>query len=438
MTEDDTCYIDYETFLTPSFSPAAFANSLVLGTNNPTDVPLDLSTPLSKVLFDIQEINTTIDNLSTQLAVPLLTHVQSQITSSERIGQEIEFQVASLTDSYNRLEKDVLIRYETAEEIRSVAARLWETARLGRSVGRFLQLGRQLEIQVSEIAGTGNTEKLQGQREDHVALIRCSNTLLGLRELLLSQEGEEGYGLERVDVVKSFQRSVLIPAERLALAKSRQLIQDFSVSSYSSSTYSQTTDIKAKTTSALTALFLLSPFQNSESFDKWVPEYLVNSVNDYLRTSLSASLASLHRALTSLPILDRTLLEISVRCQNIVFLESILMKTHKPAHLIFSTTTDPSQNLLQPILACLEIKSLTSWFWRTLAEGLTTKVTELVNKGGVSVRNLRNNKNSIRDAIKDCVKRGVQLAGTTETIPESKWEREVAVMVGSLMGPLGK
>ncbi|CAD6504891.1 BgTH12-00392 [Blumeria graminis f. sp. triticale] len=437
MTEDDTCYIDYETFLTPSFSPAGFANSLVLGTNNPTDVPLDLSTPLSKVLFDIQEINTTIDNLSTQLAVPLLTHVQSQITSSERIGQEIEFQVASLTDSYNRLEKDVLIRYETAEEVRSVAERLWETARLGRSVGRFLQLGRQLEIQVSEIAGTGNTEKPQGQREDHAALIRCSNTLLGLRELLLNKEGEEGYGLERVDVVKTFQISVLIPAERLALAKSRQVIQDFSVNSYSS-TYSQTTDIKAKTTSALTTLFLLSPFQNSESFDKWVPEYLVNSINDYLRASFSSSLASLNRALTSLPILDRTLLEISVRSQNIVFLESILMKTPKPAHLIFSTTTDPSQNLLQPVLACLEIKSLTSWFWRTLAEGLTTKVIELVNKGGVSVRNLRNNKNSIRDAIKDCVIRGVQLVGTTEKIPESKWEREVAVMVGSLMGPLGK
>ena len=54
--EEDASYIDYETFLAPDFKPSAFANNLVLSTNNPNDSPLDLSTPLSRVLFDTQEI----------------------------------------------------------------------------------------------------------------------------------------------------------------------------------------------------------------------------------------------------------------------------------------------------------------------------------------------------------------------------------------------
>ena len=55
MTEGDPSYIDYEAFLDPDFSASSFANTLVLATNNPSDTPLDLSTPLSRVLFDVQE-----------------------------------------------------------------------------------------------------------------------------------------------------------------------------------------------------------------------------------------------------------------------------------------------------------------------------------------------------------------------------------------------
>jgi hypothetical protein len=91
--EEDTSYIDYETFLSPTFSPSEFANSLVLTTNNPTDTPLDLSTPLSRVLFDAQEINTHIDTLTTKSALPLLTHTQEQTKASARIVQEIDSQV---------------------------------------------------------------------------------------------------------------------------------------------------------------------------------------------------------------------------------------------------------------------------------------------------------------------------------------------------------
>jgi hypothetical protein len=46
--QDEPSYIDYEAFLDPDFSATSFANTLVLATNNSSDTPLDLSTPLSR------------------------------------------------------------------------------------------------------------------------------------------------------------------------------------------------------------------------------------------------------------------------------------------------------------------------------------------------------------------------------------------------------
>ncbi|TEY85098.1 hypothetical protein BOTCAL_0017g00100 [Botryotinia calthae] len=450
--DEENSYIDYETFLSPTFSPSSFANSLVLGTNNPTDTPLDLSTPLSRVLFDAQEINTHIDTLTTKSALSLLSHTQDQTESSQRIVQEIDSQVASLNDGYKRLEKEVLVRYETAEEVQTVASRLWETVRLGRVVARCLQLGRQLEIQLSEIGNTGAPVKVPGAKEDHKALVRCSNTLLNIRELFQkSGPGEEGHGLERIEVVRTLQTSIINPAERVVLSRSQQLIREFSMSNLSSisntSTYAQTRDTKERTDSALKTLYLLSSTSglNSKSAKKlkWEPDILVQSLQDYLRTALTSSLASLSRALATLPTLDRTLLEVSARCQNVLALESLLASIQPPAHPNLPSDDMAPANFLQPLLTSLETGSLPSYFWRTLAGGLTTKVQEIINKGGVSARTLRSNRNSVRDAIRECVVKGSRApAGITALKGEKKadasWEREVAVMVGSVMGPLGR
>lgn len=449
--DEENSYIDYETFLSPSFSPASFANSLVLGTNNPTDTPLDLSTPLSRVLFDAQEIDTHIDNVTTKSALPLLSHTQDQTESSRRIVEEIDSQVASLNDGYKRLEKEVLVRYETAEEVQTVASRLWEAVRLGRVVARCLQLGRQLEIQLSEIGNTGAPVKVPGAKEDHKALVRCSNTLLNIRELFQqSGPGEEGHGLEKIEVVRTLQTSIINPAERVVLSRSQQLIREFSMSNLSSSnntsTYAQTRETKERTDSALKSLYLLSStsgLKQKSKLLKWEPDILVQSLQDYLRTALTSSLASLSRSLATLPTLDRTLLEVSVRCQNVLALESLLASMQPPPHPNLPSEDMAPVNFLQPLLTSLETGSLPSYFWRTLAGGLATKVQEIINKGGVSARALRSNRNSVRDAIRECVVKGSKApAGISalkaEKIADVSWEREVAVMAGSVMGPLSR
>ncbi|KAM0800852.1 Golgi transport complex subunit 5-domain-containing protein [Usnea florida] len=428
MTDSEPSYIDYETFLDPDFSPTSFANSLVLATNNPSDTPLDLSTPLSRVLFDVQDVDTHIHTLTTKSALPLLNYTKDQDDAGQRIVSEVETQVANLTEGYQRLQKEVIQRYEAADEIRLAVERLWQTVKIGRGVGRCLLLGRQLEAQMGEV-GTGGAAK----KEDHRAMIRAANTLLSIRQVLAaSGPGDEGEHLLRINLISSLQSGLLASSDSNLQNRGQQIIREFSMSSLAPSpsgpaTYAQSEETKARTISALVTLHLLSP------------QLLLSALQSYLRTSLTSSLASIARALANLPSLDRTLLEVSARCQNIVALEALLETVKAPSHPTNQTQSGGSElsNFLQPLLAALDTSSLPSYFWRSLAEGLAGRVSDLVARGGVNARTLRSQKDRVRESIRDCVFRGSQGPGGARG-REGAWEREAAVMVGSVIGALAR
>lgn len=456
--DGEPSYIDYEAFLDPDFSATSFANTLVLSTNNPSDTPLDLSTPLSRVLFDVQEIDTHIDTLTTKSALPLLEHTREHADSSARILHEVEGQVASLTESYRTLEKEVIERYEVAAQVQLTAERLCETVKLGRAVARCLMLGRQLEVRMSELGGVGSAKK-----EDHRAMVRSTDTLLSLRQILgASKPGEEGEGLDRVAVINTLKAELVNPGERSISSRAHQVIKEFSMSSLlsssagtasSASSFAQSEDTKARTTSALFTLYLLSPTPSSSSSSSttktsaFEPTLMLAALQEYLQTQLKSSLASLARALGQLPSLDRTLLEISARCQNIVALQALLESTKAPAHPLLSSSSSLSQqtNLLQPLLQALDTSSLPSYFWRTFASNMAPRVQDLMNRGGVSARTLKSNKEKVRDLVRECVNRGSQFPGTGASSAKGSggnnsaattWEREAAVMVSSIIGQI--
>lgn len=433
---DEPSYIDYETFLSPDFTPASFANALVVATNNPNDSPLDLSTPLSRVLFDAQELDSHIDLLTTRSAVPLLEHTQTQTRASKHIVAELDAQIRSLNDSYRQLEREVIDKHAEADEVRQVALRLWETLRLGRSVGRCLQLGRQLEVQHAEIGGLG-------AKEDHGALLRCSYTVLSLREVLESKaQGEEGYGLNRVDAIRSLQDNVVVPVERSVRETAERFIREFSTPT--SMTFSQGEEARAKMESALATLYLLSPTLGVKP-DRWTPRLLLQTLETYIRSALQTSITSLSRSLGQLPSLDRALAEVTAKCQNIVSLELVLESTKPPLHpLLPASSTQKQSSLIQPLLTYLETGSLASYFWRTMAGSLATRVQDIVGRGGVVARTLKSNKNNVGDAIRQAVIRGCQLpsallGGKVKVkVADANWDREVAVMVGSVVNNLGR
>ncbi|KAM0694227.1 hypothetical protein Q7P36_006354 [Cladosporium allicinum] len=448
----ETSYLDTATLLAPTFSPTSYANTLIHATNNASDTPLDLSTPLSRVLFDVQEVDTRIDALTTTNAENIVAHTQTRALASGAVLEELESQIGNLKESYERLEREVGERYEQAEQVRLAAERMVKTLRLGRSVQRALTLGRSLQGLVEEVSaplGRG------GER----SMVPAALALLGLREVFDEAEG----GLARVQLVTTLRNDVVNPAERTLLGRAQQTVREFSMSSLASGgqasaaqgTYKETEDTKSRATCALHTLYLMSPLKPGSTTtttpENFNPTLLINALQTYLQTALTSSLASLTRALATLPTLDRTLLEIAARCQNIVALEALLSTTYSPSHPLLlsdSTTTTPPTNFLTPLLRHLDTSSLPSYFWRSLAGQLSSKVQELLNRGGVSARTLRSNKDRVREAVRDCVERGSRLpqsaaaalkeGGSGGGVVRGNWEREAAVMVGSIVGPMGR
>lgn len=478
MVDGEPSYIDYETFLDPDFSPAGFANSLVLSTNNATDTPLDLSTPLSRVLFDLQEIDTHIHALTTKSALPLLSHTQDQTAAAEHILKETGTQIASVTQGYERLQKEVVQKWQAAEEARIAAEKSLATVRLARAVSRCLGLGRQLESQVAEITGrqspgiSSEGSTATTGKEGYRALERAAYTILSLRQMFsASTEEEEGYGLERVKVMRTLRNEFVLPAENMVKSRAQQAINRFSLTtpggtsngqSSSPSSYKQARDARARLATAAATLYLLSPMpkETATTFE-YKPELLLSTLQGYMHTASMTSANSLARALSQLPTMDRTLAEVSARCQDVVALESILRNLRPPLHPLLSppanndqapadseTTSTSKNNLLQPLLQALDTSSLPSYYWRSLASSLTSRVQEIVSRGGVSARALRSNRDRLKTEIKECVMRAAQVSATsllaekgrpsTDTVTVGNWEREAAVMVSAVVGPLGR
>jgi hypothetical protein len=475
MATSEASYIDYDTFLDPDFSAASFANTLVTNTNNINDTQVDLSTPLSRVLFDVQEIDTHIHNLTTKSALPLLEHTQDRSQSSQRILTQVEEQVSSLAEGYQRLEKEVLRKWTSAEEARIAAQNSLQTLRLARAVARCISLGRQLEGQIAEVTGRVTSTpsgSMMTAKDDHRAMVRAATTILMLRQMFSAiGEGEEGQGLDRVKVIRTLRSDLVIPAENTTKARAQQVINRFSVSSLivdgtlrasngtqspppaaaasSSSTYAQTEEAKARLFSAITTLYLLSPTPKSGvSAEEFQPELLLSTLQGYIHNSLTSSLSSLARGLATLPTIDRALEEVSGRCQDIAALETLLAGLKRPSHPLLSSpsTTDQTSNLLKPLLHVLDTSSLPSYYWRSLASSLPARVQEIINRGGAAARSLRSSRDRLRTDLRECVLRGSQLPSNVakgrivsgSAVVVGNWEREAAVMVSAVVGALGR
>lgn len=457
----------------PTFSPTTYTNTLILSTNNPSDTPLDLSTPLSRVLFDVQEVDTHIDSLTTHSALPIIQHTSSQNSAAQQILSSVEEQVETLQTSFARLRKEVTERYEEAEEVRLCSENLVKTLRLGRAVQRVVGLGRNLQARMDEVVvGHQNNHNSRGYR----SMVPAARAVLEMKECFV---GAEGALLGKVAVAASVRQDVGSALERTLVERCRGVVREFSMSGVSSSasastsastttttttsasslagqekTFAQMEETKKKAEASLQTLYLLSPppvvksgHQNATDI-MFEPTLMIQALKNYIDSALTSSLASLSRALATLPMLDRTLLEISARCQNILALESLLETVKPPIinihpSLSSSTKQDTATdtgNLLQPLLRHLETSSLPSYFWRTMASQLTARVQDILSRGGVSARTLRSNRNHVRDAIRECVDRGYRgkFMGKGQVVEKGNWEREAAVMVGSVIGPLGR
>src|SRR5690606_35214029 len=206
----------------------AFANILTLQTNTPLDPSLDLSTPLSRITFDIQEIDSHITTLTSKSALPLLEYAQRNQLASTQLVEGLEAELKRLTETYERLEQDVITRAKSAKELYTVVSRLHDTTTMLRLVTRTLLLGRELESQMFEVRGIPTIERSQSrmtESDSFRAMPRAARTAVELQKVL--QGGSAG--IENLDIIRSLKKDYVQPALNQLVNKSQILISNFSV-----------------------------------------------------------------------------------------------------------------------------------------------------------------------------------------------------------------
>lgn len=494
-------YISIEKLTDPSFSPYTYANNLVKSVNTssatgqPTTGPdslVDLTTPLQKTLFDLQEIDTSIHALTSRSALDIIEYTQTQNATAQRILERVEEERSRLVSDFERLRTEVLGKYERAEKARIGAERSLVLVKLTKNVQKIVNLARQFESIVTEGGlGTG--------KEQHKELVRASSTLLEFKDFM-SRPSTDSPELGKINMVRQVRGRVFEDGEARLLDWARRIVREFSASSLIStsmptsalgpvaSTYKEAEEARARFTSAVHVLYLLSPAPRLEGGRKmkkeeFEAEYLLRALQGYLQSSVTSSVGGISKGLAQLPLLDKALLEVSARCQNVIALSVLLESIGPPEHLALQEKTSEkarkaqskemddesdlydgldelelvdeddavdeqtrTATLLDSLLSSLDTPALASYFWRSLASSLTTKVQEIMNRGGVSARTLKSNKEVVRTELRECVLRGSKMpsalmdghvgGGKEEVV--GNWEREAAVMVGSVMGPLNR
>ncbi|KAF8424173.1 Golgi transport complex subunit 5-domain-containing protein [Tirmania nivea] len=454
-------YIDYEAFLSPTFSPHSFANALILHTNTSDDPNLDLSTPLSRVLFDLQEIDSHIHSLTTGNASELLAYAEESRSVSEGLVKGVEEQMKVVGAAYRRLEREVVGRGRAAEEVLGVVERLSGVTRVVRVVGRVVLLGRQLEGLVGEwFSSRGATGGGTGGEGDWKVLLRIGYTVAEMRRTLVADKEKEGGGeLAEVNCVKVVVSQLLVPAEQYLKTTATGVVANFALPTTSTTTNigtsNPTTSSFPPTTSTTTSssfaaqkfleaylsrvssatqiLYLLSPPSTLKpSSDS---PLLLQVLNTFLTNQTTTSLAALSRVFSSLtptqpspPALDRSFLEIVQKIRGIAALEEVLKSV--PLSILDSTSTIPTTNptldgvdnedeaalgeeddaeqtLLGFVLADLDTPSLPTLFFRNLSSGLETLVRNVLARGGVAARGLRAGKDKLREGLRGVVERGL-------------------------------
>jgi hypothetical protein len=435
--DDEDTYLDLPLFLSPSFSPYTFANTLITSTNDLSDPQLDLTTPLSRVLFDLQEIDTHIHTLTTSSALPLLSYTESSHTASQKVLEVVEAQVAGLKAAYERLKSEVVIKGQQSAEVLLVVERLHSVTTQLREISRALGVGRQLEVLIAELS---KGDKLgEGEQGDYKALIRAAQSIREIREGRVLEGVDEG-----VLLVKELRQGVFQPAELYVASVARKRVWGFEPVSVAAAQgggggggngFSVAKgEMKQKAAAGALALYLLG--ENGEQ--------LKGAVQKAVNEAVIACLNTLTTSLTALTTLDRTVAGVAARCQNLVALQLLLDEIPLPEDSVASgaeldgtvgtegAVPEGKKSLLDPLLEQLDTTSLPSMFFRSVAAGLEPRIRGVVDRGGANARILKGAKDRVKSALKACVERGLLGMEDSRGV-----EFEIAVMTGAA-GILGR
>jgi hypothetical protein len=359
---EESEYAEYDVFLAEGFDPISFANSLVVATNNPTDVDVDLDAPTRRMRYSLEELDTRINELAGANYTEILDQASS-ITAAKLRLSPIKAALGHANASFAKLEKDVVAPYEHAQLYHAALKKLHGTSLLLRVLTWYLVLARQLAKQLPDGKGTATMGHETGS-----ALFQAAEILIELR-----RQVETHPSLRSLKVVRAHEGTLHGVEDRIK-SSALNSIKTFSIAT--------STDTLKNT---FQALYMLN-------------SALVSSATlSYLKAQIASSSTTLARSIGgSIATFESATSDARTRAQCLVAMTEALGRATVAGE-------SDKRSLLGIVLNSLDVKSLVTEFWRDLASGLDSRMRDVLVRNPSAKRIVNTNLERFKDIVRSAV-----------------------------------
>ncbi|GEQ68160.1 hypothetical protein JCM33374_g1827 [Metschnikowia sp. JCM 33374] len=364
---------DFEAFLEDDFDPIRFAASLLQATNVVDDTELDLSTPLKKLQFDVNECNKRMESLSSTNHKELLYNVDKVEVNRKLMDEIINPSTARLKTAFDRINKDVITPYEDAVKLNDALQRIHQTCMLLRGSSFFLVFLQQLtECEKSLQSSDDNREVIRlAKTYKQLASFfsKTSSPLKGSTADLLSLRLIRDYG-------------------PLLQVKSAEFIAD--LTSKISNDMGHHSSFNSKNTvlqNNLLALYIMDSQEFTSVIDRGA-----------MTKSIQIALAQLTRSLQSPRTLAAAFSEVKQSSANFSATLSVLFDNCKVTKIDPKSDNSTLLDVFLSSLSDTDGTSVEEVYWSRLAFRFKKSVAATMARGGPIARNLRSQYNVLLES----------------------------------------
>lgn len=348
---------DFEAFLEPEFEAAAFANGLLLATNDPDTGELDLLTPAKRLVFDLEECDKRMAAIANTHYETMIANLDDIEATKELVETQLNPLVERITASFERVQKNVIQPYDNALKMNNAMKRIHSTLTLLRGSGYFVFLLQQLqELEKTESCDTLKLARLYDQISHFYSEERDSRDKNAILSLRLVREYEPLHTNKRSQLLSDLVQLVTGELGHHV--------------SFSASNSALLTSLKA--------LYVLSPLEFFTVIDKL-------SLNKQVQTALTQLTRSLQSP------------------RNFI---SVVKETQEASDAYLKVLGDilgacevNEKSLLKVLLEFHEGENLTGVYWSRLSFKFKKNIASTMARGGPIAKNLKVYHPGIKSAI---------------------------------------
>lgn len=164
-------------YLSANFKPEVVAGALIRDTTAPQDTSVDVTPALTRLKYDLEEIEHQMQEACKRNTDSLLDHAQRVGKTADEV-EGINPAVEDMVGTYAKLERDFLKPYQRAVTLHSAGDKLFSAAQLSRNLSWYLQLALQAQSQDYQ------RESIVAAKEAGDAMLRTVRALVALKKLV--------------------------------------------------------------------------------------------------------------------------------------------------------------------------------------------------------------------------------------------------------------